>query len=150
MVYALLHRQEVFEPFRMHARFADILDNIQIVVDSFNLKMDSAQHQEGWSGSVTDVLGVIKENLSSWQQGKLSKPEELRFTYEEEGTPEDFFIPYIWSLIVSSTTIPWNLHAVALFQPVPSASDTTRADNDTASAHFQVADSTRKPHELHV
>lgn len=30
MVYALLHGQEVFEPFRMHARFADILDNIQV------------------------------------------------------------------------------------------------------------------------
>ena len=33
---------------------------MQIVVDSFSLKMDSAQHREGWSGSVTDVLGVIK------------------------------------------------------------------------------------------
>lgn len=32
MVYALLHRQEVFEPFRMHVRFADILDNIQVCV----------------------------------------------------------------------------------------------------------------------
>ena len=32
MVYALLHRQEVFEPFRMHVRFADILDNIQVSV----------------------------------------------------------------------------------------------------------------------
>ncbi len=159
MVYALLHRQDVFEPFKLHARFADILDNIQvsllcshvsqqqlhrffafcclpeshlmsvknplshalmpsgrhtfcqahnmlsgnvsaaadncwqavhvssatdpcgckltcnrlctscschlhhwlqIVIDSFNQKVDSAQHREGWSGSVTDVLGVIK------------------------------------------------------------------------------------------
>ena len=33
---------------------------MQIVVDSCNLKMDGAQHREGWSGSVTDVLGVIK------------------------------------------------------------------------------------------
>lgn len=37
--------------------------SVQIVVDSFNLKMDSAQHQEGWSGSVTDVLGVIKGSM---------------------------------------------------------------------------------------
>ena len=35
MVYALLHRQDVFEPFRMHARFADILDNIQVGILSF-------------------------------------------------------------------------------------------------------------------
>lgn len=35
MVYALLHRQQVFEPFRMHARFADILDNIQVSILGF-------------------------------------------------------------------------------------------------------------------
>lgn len=35
MVYALLHRQDVFEPFRMHARFADILDNIQVGILGF-------------------------------------------------------------------------------------------------------------------
>ena len=34
MVYALLHQQDVFEPFRMHARFADILDNIQVSLTS--------------------------------------------------------------------------------------------------------------------
>ena len=33
---------------------------LQIVIDSFNQKVDSAQHREGWSGSVADVLGVIK------------------------------------------------------------------------------------------
>ncbi|KAA6428940.1 MAG: hypothetical protein FRX49_01050 [Trebouxia sp. A1-2] len=120
MVYALLHRQDVFEPFRMHARFADILDNVQVVIDSFNQKVDSAQHREGWSGSVTDVLGIIKENLSSWQSDRLSRQEELRFSYEEEGAPQDFFVPYVWSLVVSSTTIPWNLQAIALFQPVTS------------------------------
>ena len=46
----------------------------------------------------------------------------MRFTYEEEQFPEDFFVPYVWSLAVSSTTIPWNLHAIALFQPVASVS----------------------------
>ena len=58
------------------------------------------------------------EHLNSWQPDRLSQPEELRFTYEEEGSPEDFFVPYIWSLVVSRTTIPWNVHAIALFQPV--------------------------------
>lgn len=130
MVYALLHQQDVFEPFRMHARFADILDNIQIVIDSFNQKVDSAQHREGWSGSVTDVLGVIKENLGSWQADRLSSPEEMRFTYEEEQFPEDFFVPYVWSLAVSSTTIPWNLHAIALFQPVATSSPHADAVSD--------------------
>ena len=51
----------------------DILHNafMQIVVDSFNLKMDSAQHREGWSGSVTDVLGVIKGKYLSVQSVRI-------------------------------------------------------------------------------
>ena len=62
------------------------------------------------------------EHLGSWQADRLSPPEEMRFTYEEEQFPEDFFVPYVWSLAVSSTTIPWNLHAIALFQPVAASS----------------------------
>ena len=58
------------------------------------------------------------ENLGSWQADRLSSAEEMRFTYEEEQFPEEFFVPYVWSLAVSNTTIPWNLHAIALFQPV--------------------------------
>ncbi len=63
------------------------------------------------------------ESLSSWQSDRLSRQEELRFSYEEEGAPQDFFVPYVWSLVVSSTTIPWNLHAIALFQPVSSSNE---------------------------
>ena len=33
---------------------------MQLVINSFNQKVDSAQHREGWSGSVADVLCVIK------------------------------------------------------------------------------------------
>lgn len=99
-----------------------------------------------------DTCSWYAENLSNWQAGRLSKPEELWFTYEEEGTPEDFFVPYVWSLIVSSSTIPWNLHAIALFQPVASASDTALAEDNAASTHFQEPDSlsSLKPNELHV
>ena len=69
-----------------------------------------------------ETQSCFAENLGSWQADRLSPPEEMRFTYEEELFPEDFFVPYVWSLAVSSTTIPWNLHAIALFQPVASSS----------------------------
>ncbi|KAL0042663.1 hypothetical protein WJX79_007234 [Trebouxia sp. C0005] len=45
-------------PLRMHARFADIIDNIQVVNNSLVHKVDNAQHRDGWYGSVTFVLGV--------------------------------------------------------------------------------------------
>lgn len=42
---------------------------------------------------------------------------ELRFTYEEEVSPEGFFVPYVWTLIFSDTTVPWRAQAIALFSP---------------------------------
>ena len=36
LVYALLHRHEVFAPLRSHARFTDLLHNLYLVIDSFN------------------------------------------------------------------------------------------------------------------
>ena len=38
-----------------------------------------------------------------------------RFTYEEETTPEDFFVPLVWSLVVADSLLPWHHAAIALF-----------------------------------
>ena len=38
-----------------------------------------------------------------------------RFTYEEEATPEDFFVPLVWSLAVADLLIPWRHSAIVLF-----------------------------------
>lgn len=38
-----------------------------------------------------------------------------RFTYEEEATPENFFVPLVWSLVVSESLIPWQHSAILLF-----------------------------------
>ena len=72
------------------------------------------------------------ESLTSWQPVRLSPPEDLRFTYEEEESPEEFFVPYIWSIVVSNTTIPWNLHAIALFQPVALLTKEKSVDRQTS------------------
>ena len=38
-----------------------------------------------------------------------------RFTYEEEATPEDFFVPLVWSLVVTDSLLPWRHSAIVLF-----------------------------------
>lgn len=35
-----------------------------------------------------------------------------------EASPEDFFVPYVWSLVVSSLQIPWTLSAITAFVPM--------------------------------
>jgi hypothetical protein len=55
--------------------------------------------------------------LQSWRSDKLKHLPEMRFVYEEEAAPEEFFVPYCWSLAVASTgsrLVHWNLGAVAL------------------------------------
>ena len=65
----------------------------------------------------------VAEKLMSWPNGyQLRLVPELRFSYEEEAAPEAFFVPYVWSLIVSHTsrTLAWRTEAIALFTPLES------------------------------
>lgn len=41
---------------------------------------------------------------------------ELKFKYVEEDQPEDFFIPYVWSLVFNSGVgLHWSPHGIELF-----------------------------------
>ena len=37
-----------------------------------------------------------------------------RFSYEEEVHPEDFFLPYLWSLLMPRVPIHWRQESVRL------------------------------------
>jgi hypothetical protein len=65
VVYAILHRQEVFEPFKNHPRFNELLENIYTVLDFFNSRMDMQQLEGEWS--VDKVLELINKNCRSWR-----------------------------------------------------------------------------------
>lgn len=46
----------------------------------------------------------------------VQKFPELKFKYVEEDQPEDFFIPYVWSLVFNSGVgLYWNPHGIELF-----------------------------------
>lgn len=40
------------------------------------------------------------------------------FRYVEDEQPEDFFIPYIWSLVFRCSNIFWSSQNIVLFNPV--------------------------------
>lgn len=42
---------------------------------------------------------------------------DLKFKYVEEDRPEEFFIPYVWSLVCQASGIHWNMDKVKLFFP---------------------------------
>ena len=43
--------------------------------------------------------------MRGWRADKLRRFPELHFTYEEEASPEDFFVPYVWTQVSVLTPI---------------------------------------------
>ncbi|KGN56942.1 dymeclin [Cucumis sativus] len=112
-IYALMHRQEVFQPFKNHPRFNELLENIYTVLDFFNSRIDAQRMDDDWS--VEKVLQVIINNCRSWRGEGLKMFTQLRFTYEQESHPEEFFIPYVWQLVLSTCGFNFNSGVINLF-----------------------------------
>ncbi|KAH9298090.1 hypothetical protein KI387_029772 [Taxus chinensis] len=119
VVYAILHRQELFKPFRDHPRFYELVGNIYTVLDFFNSRMDAQHIDEEWS--VEKVLQIIIANCRSWRGEGMKMFTQLRFTYEQELHPEEFFIPYVWQLAVSQSGLDFDHNSIHLYQTRPSA-----------------------------
>eukprot|EP00887_Chlorella_sp_A99_P007913 scaffold12.g7913.t1 len=122
LVYTLLHRQEVFAPFRHHPRYAELMENVQAsgedtVTDFFNRTVEEGLAVAGADTSAEAVLALIRGRCRGWRRDRLRPLPELRFTYEEEANPEEFFVPYVWSLAVAQAGVPWALGAITLFHP---------------------------------
>ncbi|KAK9288143.1 hypothetical protein L1049_016591 [Liquidambar formosana] len=113
VVYAIMHRQEVFQPFRNHPRFNELLENIYTVLDFFNSRIDAQRMDGEWS--VEKVLQVIIINCRSWRGDGMKMFTQLRFTYEQESHPEEFFIPYVWQLVLARCGLSFNPSTINLF-----------------------------------
>ncbi|KAI5064179.1 hypothetical protein GOP47_0020849 [Adiantum capillus-veneris] len=118
VVYALLHRQELFKPFQDHPLFTDLVENIISVLSHFNTHLDAQKDKGEWS--VETVLQAIVAITRSWRGEGIKMFPQLRFTYEEDQCPEEFFVPYVWQLVVSYSGIAWNKDTITLFSPNPS------------------------------
>lgn len=112
LVYALLYKRELFEQFRSHPSFQDIMQNIDLVIGFFTSKLEQA----GADLSVERVLEVIKQGAVALPKDRLKKFPELKFKYVEEEQPEEFFIPYVWSLVFNfGVGLYWNPQDIQLF-----------------------------------
>ncbi|XP_055993984.1 dymeclin isoform X1 [Sorex fumeus] len=112
LVYALLYKRDLFEQFRTHPSFQDIMQNIDLVITFFSSRL----LQAGAELSVERVLEIIKQGVVALPKDRLKKFPELKFKYVEEEQPEEFFIPYVWSLVYHSAVgLYWNPQDIQLF-----------------------------------
>ncbi|XP_061589245.1 dymeclin [Cololabis saira] len=112
LVYALLYKRELFEQFRTHPSFQDIMQNLDTVIGFFSQRLEQA----GSDLSVERVQEVIMKGAQALPNDRLKKFPELKFKYVEEDQPEDFFVPYVWSLVFNSGVgLYWSPHGIELF-----------------------------------
>ncbi|XP_047981954.1 dymeclin-like [Salvia hispanica] len=116
VVYAIMHRQEVFLPFKTHPRFNELLENVYNVLDFFNSRIDAQKLDGEWS--VEKVLQLIIDYSRAWRGDGMKTFTQLRFTYEQESNPEEFFIPYVWQMVLSHSGFAFTASSINLF-PVP-------------------------------
>ncbi|CAL1411269.1 unnamed protein product [Linum trigynum] len=115
VVYAIMHRQEVFQPFKSHPRFNELIENIFLVLDHFNSRIDAQKEDGEWS--VEKVLQLIISICRSWRGEGMKMFTQLHFSYEQESHPEEFFTPYIWRLTFSQCGYSFDASAIILFPP---------------------------------
>ncbi|OTF71888.1 dymeclin-like protein [Euroglyphus maynei] len=116
LIYTLLYNRKKFEPFLNQPLFQDIITNIDTILSYFSQRIDQTLQERQLS--VEEIFELIKQASLNWPKEKMKKFPELMFRYVEDDSPEDFFIPYIWSLVYRGSDIYWNSQNILLFNPV--------------------------------
>ncbi|XP_059158576.1 dymeclin-like isoform X2 [Physella acuta] len=111
LIYSLLYQRSLFTAFRGHPTFQDIIQNIDTVLAYFSARLEHL----GPNPSPSHVLQTIKDGSLTFKKEKLKKFPELKFKYVEEESPEEFFIPYVWSLVYHSSNMFFNANRILLF-----------------------------------
>ena len=76
----------------------DLTGNIMIVLVYMNSRLEQVQERKGRGLTVDEVQEVVRVGATQFPKDRLTKLPDLKFKYVEEDKPEDFFIPYVWSL----------------------------------------------------
>lgn len=118
LVYALLHRKELFVPFRGDDRFRELVGNVEMVTEYFQTKLLESNAK---SPSAAEISGLIERVSKTWPKNKLQKLAEPRFQYEEETESEEFFCPYVWSLAHRHGLVYWDEEKMQLLQDYQAA-----------------------------
>ncbi|VVC26439.1 Hypothetical protein CINCED_3A015740 [Cinara cedri] len=98
LVYALLYQRKVFEPLKSHEGFHDVIQNIDMVITFFSAKLEREEELLN-SSDVNTMLSRVQHWSLQWPRDLMKKFPDLKFKYVEEEKPEEFFGPYVWSLV---------------------------------------------------
>ena len=115
LVYSLIYRKEVFLKFRTHPEFCMLTENIFSVVDFF----ESQLKIHAVFNSSEEGLVILEDLSRKWPADGLRRFPEQKYKYCEEQEPDEFFIPYIWTLIYRNSGLYWQHSKIKLNWDTP-------------------------------
>jgi len=113
LIYALLYKRELFETAGLNPAFSDLAANLLAVVVHMGSRLEQVQERKGRSLTVEEVQEVVRQGAGQFPKERLNRLPDLKFKYVEEEEPEEFFIPYVWTL--ATQRMHWSGDSMRLF-----------------------------------
>uniref|UniRef100_A0A0X3P105 Dymeclin n=1 Tax=Schistocephalus solidus TaxID=70667 RepID=A0A0X3P105_SCHSO len=128
LIYALLYQREYLTPLQSHPAFQDVMQNIDIVLTYFASRIE--KELGAHPTETSSVMAVITKSVGNFSRSRTLKEfQELKFKYVEEESPDEFFIPYLWSLVYRLSGLALDQKALHCLGQV-----TTYAEDEAADA----------------
>lgn len=114
LIFALLRNKEVFESFSNHPKFQKVIENIYSILTYFGNCIDELAP----FNNADEIIALIVKKAENCPREQLQKLPQLKFKYLEEEAAEEFFVPYIWSIIFKTSFIHWDNTKIKLFNTI--------------------------------
>ena len=111
-VYALLHAREQMEVVALNERWHSMCEPLMKLIHHFEPLIEDLNGGE--PKTIEEVLGAIERGIMGWPVSPHVKG-VLKFSYSEEKNAEQFFTPYVMSLIFRYSGISFNPYKIVLF-----------------------------------
>eukprot|EP00808_Paulinella_micropora_P004498 g44397.t1 len=116
LMYWLLIDRKALKPLKTANDLWDQVGILVATVAYFENTIESPISEARPNLSVEQTLETIRSRANQWNSRQEQEEESgSPFAYEEQERPEEFFLPYIWSIIQGSTqrscNDPWNVSA---------------------------------------
>lgn len=76
LVYTILYKKNIFEPFRNNIAFQDVMQNIDFIIKHFTQELEHADSQNQ-ELDVNGVLNIITKGAQTWSKEKLKVRTEV-------------------------------------------------------------------------
>lgn len=123
LVYALIHRKDMFSRYSDHPSFGSLVAPIAEVASFFQDKLSGLYANDGYGmsqPSTVQVLEAIDQASKSWSFGSsnhIAASSKLDFEFKHDaGEEEGFFQVMLWSLVYRYSIIYWGENAADLWE----------------------------------